>query len=140
VIPRFDDFLPSSNGFVNVRVRVDRKAARSHSIFSLRIGPITGLNSTHVVKEVGTGALFWLRVPYLSLVRTKKAANLAAFESVDAHPYAWVHGPNQPCPKPFNGPGILVAGSLRSVRYKLSSYAKIFSKQNVVNKQLSITW
>jgi hypothetical protein len=74
----------------SVRVCVDRTAARNHSRFSPGHGPITGLHFIQVeVKEVDTGASFWLRngVLYLSLVGSKKAT-LEAIGSIliDVHP------------------------------------------------------
>jgi hypothetical protein len=48
------------------------KGCKNHSRFSLGIGPITGLHFVHVVKEVGTGALVWLKEYRTSPCRYQK--------------------------------------------------------------------
>jgi hypothetical protein len=85
--------IDHKNGFfiirLNIRVRVDRKAAKNHSRFSPGIGPITGLNSIHVVAEVHTGALFWLREYRTSPLSVPKRQHWRPSSiSVDAHPYS----------------------------------------------------
>jgi hypothetical protein len=65
------------------------KSNKTRSRFSPGMGPITGLHCIHVVKEVGTGASFWVREYRTSPLSVPKRQHWRPSSiSVDAHPKA----------------------------------------------------